>query len=144
MLAIPSGHGDLGEDMSKKARRGKTETLALPMAGKVAVVAIAVAALGYGLLSRPASVQPVRKPSARQAPLPPPLPARTSAPASAPASLRLRLRLRLRLPLQRLRSKFRKPLTLPENLFGRSLITSATRRQAPSSSTPETPFFISC
>jgi lipoprotein-anchoring transpeptidase ErfK/SrfK len=95
MLAIPSGHGDVGEDMSKKARRGKKETLALPMAGKVAVVAIAVAALGYGLLSRPASVQPVRKPSARQAPLPPPLPARTSAPvpvpvpapASAPAPL---------------------------------------------------------
>jgi lipoprotein-anchoring transpeptidase ErfK/SrfK len=88
MLAIPSGHGDLGEDMSKKARRGKTEALALPMAGKIAVVAIAVAALGYGLLSRPASVQPVRKPSARQALLPPPLPARTSAPvpAQVPAS----------------------------------------------------------
>jgi lipoprotein-anchoring transpeptidase ErfK/SrfK len=86
MLAIPSGHGDLGEDMSKKARRGKTEALAPPMAGKVAVVAIAVAALGYGLLSRPASVQPVRKPSARQALLPPPLPARTSAPVPAPAS----------------------------------------------------------
>jgi lipoprotein-anchoring transpeptidase ErfK/SrfK len=87
MLAIPSGHGDLGEDMSKKARRGKAETLALPMAGKVAVVVIAVAALWYGLLSRPASVQPVRKPSARQALLPPPLPARTSALAlaSAPA-----------------------------------------------------------
>jgi lipoprotein-anchoring transpeptidase ErfK/SrfK len=85
MLAIPSGHGDLGEDMRKKARRGKTEALALPMAGKVAVVAIAVAALGYGLLSRPASVQPVRKPSARQALLPPPLPARTSAPVPAPA-----------------------------------------------------------
>ena len=120
--------------MSKKARRGKTEALALPMAGKVAVVAIAVAALGYGLLSRPASVQPVRKPSARQALLPPPLPARSQ----------FQLQLRLRLPLQRLRSKFRKPLTLPENLFGRSLITSATRHQAPSSSTPETPFFISC
>src|SRR5260370_38359662 len=85
MMAIPSRHGDVGEDMSKKARRGKTETLALPMAGKVAVVAIAVAALGYGLLSRPASVQPVRKPSARQAPLPPPLPARTSAQVPVPA-----------------------------------------------------------
>ena len=85
MLAIPSGHGDLGEDMSKKARRGKTQALALPMAGKVAVVAIAVAALGYGLLSRPASVQPARKPSARHALLPPPLPARTSVPAPASA-----------------------------------------------------------
>jgi len=92
--AIPFGHGDLGEDMSKKARRGKTEALALPMTGKVAVVAIAVAGLGYGLLSRPASVQPVRKPSARQALLQPLLPGRTSAPvpalvpvpASAPAS----------------------------------------------------------
>jgi lipoprotein-anchoring transpeptidase ErfK/SrfK len=88
MLAISSGDGDLGEDMSKKARRGKTEALAPSMAGKVAVVAIAVAALGYGLLSRPASVQPVRKPSARQALLPPPLPGRTSAPvpSSAPSA----------------------------------------------------------
>src|SRR6202171_6183987 len=85
MLAIPFGHGDLGEDMRKKAKRGKTETLALPMAGKVAVVAIAVAALGYGLLWRPASVQPVRMPSARQALLPPP-PARAPAPARASAS----------------------------------------------------------
>jgi lipoprotein-anchoring transpeptidase ErfK/SrfK len=96
MLAIPSGHGDLGEDMSKRATRGKTETLALPVAGKVAVVAIAVAALGYGLLSRPASVQPVRKQSARQVLLPSSsTPARISAPAptstpalaSAPAPL---------------------------------------------------------
>jgi lipoprotein-anchoring transpeptidase ErfK/SrfK len=74
--------------MSKRATRGKTETLALPVAGKVAVVAIAVAALGYGLLSRPASVQPVRKQSARQVLLPPSsTPARISAPAptSTPA-----------------------------------------------------------
>jgi lipoprotein-anchoring transpeptidase ErfK/SrfK len=84
MLAIHSGHGDLGEDMSKRARRGKTETLALPVAGKVAVVAIAVAALGYGLLSRPVSVQPVRKPFARQVLLPPPPP--PSAPAQAATS----------------------------------------------------------
>jgi lipoprotein-anchoring transpeptidase ErfK/SrfK len=82
MMAIPSGHGDLGEDMSKRATRGKTETLALPVAGKVAVVAIAVAALGYGLLSRPASVQPARKQSARQV-LPPP--SSTSARISTPA-----------------------------------------------------------
>jgi lipoprotein-anchoring transpeptidase ErfK/SrfK len=70
--------------MSKRAKRGKTETLALPVAGKVAVIAIAVAALGYGLLSHPASVQPVRKPSPGQVLLPPP-PARASAPASAAA-----------------------------------------------------------
>jgi lipoprotein-anchoring transpeptidase ErfK/SrfK len=74
--------------MSKRAERGKTETLALPVAGKVAVVVIAVAALGYGLLLQPASVQPVRKPSPRQVllpPPPPPAPARASAPASAAA-----------------------------------------------------------
>lgn len=55
--------------MSKraKARRGKAETLALPMAARVAIGAVAVAVVGYGLLSRPASVQPVRKPSAQQA-----------------------------------------------------------------------------
>jgi lipoprotein-anchoring transpeptidase ErfK/SrfK len=86
MLAISPGLGDLGGVMSKRAKRGNTETLALPVVGKVAVVAIAVAALGYGLLSRPASVQPVRKPFARQVLLPPPpAPARASAPAPASA-----------------------------------------------------------
>ena len=70
--------------MGKRARRGKTETLALPMAGKVAVVAIAVAALGYGLLARPATVQPVRMPSTRQAKLPPPPPP-VSVVSAAPA-----------------------------------------------------------
>src|ERR1700679_351734 len=70
--------------MSKRAKRGKTETLVLPMAGKVAVVVIAVAALGYGLLLHPASVQPMRKPSPRQVLLPPlPAPARASVPAPA-------------------------------------------------------------
>ena len=76
--------------MSKRAKRGKTETLVLPVAGKVAVVVIAVAALGYGLLLHPASVQPVRKPSPRQVllpppppPPPPPAPARASVPAPA-------------------------------------------------------------
>jgi len=53
--------------MSKRAKRGKAKALALPMAGRVAIGAVAVAALGYGLLSRPASVQPIRKPSAHQA-----------------------------------------------------------------------------
>src|SRR3984885_14176688 len=84
MLAISSGLGDLGGDMSKRAKRGKTETLALPVTGKVAVIAIAVAALGYSLLSHPASVQPVRKPSPRQVLLPPP-PAPTRASVPAPA-----------------------------------------------------------
>jgi lipoprotein-anchoring transpeptidase ErfK/SrfK len=86
MLAISSGLGDLGGVMSKRAKRGKTETLALPVAGKVAVIAIAVAALGYGLLSHPASVQPVRKPSPRQVllpPPPPPTPAHVSVPTPA-------------------------------------------------------------
>jgi hypothetical protein len=71
-----------GGDMSKRTKRGKTENFALPVAGKVAVVALAVAALGYGLLSRPAIVQPVRKQSTRQV-VPPPssIPVRTSTPA---------------------------------------------------------------
>ncbi|WP_076865613.1 L,D-transpeptidase [Bradyrhizobium mercantei] len=82
--------------MGKRAKRGKTEALALPVAGRVAVGVIAAAALGYGLLSRPASVQPIRKPSAQQvqAPSTPPhtstpvrvaTPAATAIPAPAPA-----------------------------------------------------------
>jgi lipoprotein-anchoring transpeptidase ErfK/SrfK len=74
--------------MRKRAKGRKTDTLTLPMAGKVTVVVIAVAALGYGLLSRPASVQPARMPSVRQAALlpPPPAPARISVPVPVPAS----------------------------------------------------------
>ncbi|MDI4239517.1 L,D-transpeptidase [Bradyrhizobium sp. Arg237L] len=53
--------------MNKRAKRGKAEALALPRAARVAVGAVAVAALGYSLLSRPTSVQPIRKPSAPQA-----------------------------------------------------------------------------
>ena len=53
--------------MNKRAKRGKTKTPALPMAGRVAIGALAVAALGYSLLLRPTSVQPIRKPSAHQA-----------------------------------------------------------------------------
>ena len=68
MLLVTSfGHGDLGKDMSKRAKRRKAETLAIPMVARVAVGAVAVAALGYGLLFRPTSVQPVRKPAAHQA-----------------------------------------------------------------------------
>jgi lipoprotein-anchoring transpeptidase ErfK/SrfK len=53
--------------MSKRAKRGNAETLALPMFGRVAIGAVAVAALGYSFLSRPTSVQPIRKPPAHQA-----------------------------------------------------------------------------
>jgi lipoprotein-anchoring transpeptidase ErfK/SrfK len=75
--------------MSKRAKRGKAGTLALPMAGRVAVGVVAVAALGYGLLYRLASVQPVRKPSAHQAlasstPVYVSTPVQASAPASVP------------------------------------------------------------
>ncbi|TFV50528.1 L,D-transpeptidase [Bradyrhizobium niftali] len=87
-----SRHGDLGKDMSKRAKRGKADTLALPMAGRVAIGVVAVAALGYGLLSRPASVQPTRKPSAPQAmasstPVYVATPVHAPAPAPAPATI---------------------------------------------------------
>ncbi|QOZ32545.1 L,D-transpeptidase [Bradyrhizobium sp. CCBAU 53421] len=76
--------------MGKRAKRGKTEALALPVTGRVAVGVVAAAALGYGLLSRPANVQPIRKPSAQQA-LAPSTPAHISTPvrvsASAPAPI---------------------------------------------------------
>ncbi|MBR1225454.1 MULTISPECIES: L,D-transpeptidase [unclassified Bradyrhizobium] len=71
--------------MSKRAKRGKAETFALPMVGRVAIGAVAVAALGYSLLSRPTSVQPIRKPSAHQA-MASSTPVYVSAPVHAPAS----------------------------------------------------------
>ncbi|WP_439393217.1 L,D-transpeptidase family protein [Bradyrhizobium sp. PMVTL-01] len=78
--------------MSKRAKRGKAETLALPMAARVAVGVVAVAALGYGLLARPTSVQPARKPSASEAQasstpvyVAPPVHASAPAPAPIPA-----------------------------------------------------------
>ncbi|WP_213738608.1 L,D-transpeptidase [Bradyrhizobium sp. dw_411] len=56
------------------------------MAGKIAVVVIAVGAMGYALLSRPATVQP-KRPSTHQAALtPPPAPA-----AVAPAPVQAQL-----------------------------------------------------
>lgn len=75
--------------MSKRAKRGMADTLALPMVGRVAIGAVAVAALGYGLLFRPASVQPIRKPSAPQAqasstPVYVSTPVHASAPVPAP------------------------------------------------------------
>ncbi|MCK1384109.1 L,D-transpeptidase [Bradyrhizobium sp. 21] len=75
--------------MSKRAKRGKAKTFALPMAARVAVGVVAVAAVGYGWLSRPASVQPIGKPSAHQAmasstPVYVATPVHASAPAPAP------------------------------------------------------------
>jgi hypothetical protein len=123
----------LGGVMSKRAKREKTETLALPVAGKVTVVVIAIAALGtvcyrtrraFNRCGNSLRVRFCFRHRHHQL-----LP-------------QLALQFRLQLPLPRLRLKFRKPLTFPEDLFGRSLTTSATRRQAPSSSIPETHFFI--
>jgi lipoprotein-anchoring transpeptidase ErfK/SrfK len=78
--------------MSKRAKRRKVETIALPMAARVGIGAVAVAALGYSLMAPPASVQPVRKPSAPQAMassspvyMAPPVHAAAPAPASIPA-----------------------------------------------------------
>lgn len=75
--------------MSKRAKRRKAETLALPMVARVAIGAVAVAVVGYSLLSRPASVQPIGKPSAHQAmasstPVYVATPVHASAPAPAP------------------------------------------------------------
>lgn len=53
--------------MSKRAKRRKAEALAIPMVARVAIGAVAVAVVGYGLLFAPASVQPIRKPSASEA-----------------------------------------------------------------------------
>jgi lipoprotein-anchoring transpeptidase ErfK/SrfK len=61
----------LAKTSGKRAKRGKTETFALPMAGKIAVVAIAAGALGYALMSRPAAIQP-KRPAAHQAAMTPP------------------------------------------------------------------------
>jgi lipoprotein-anchoring transpeptidase ErfK/SrfK len=78
--------------MSKRAKRRKVETIALPMAARVGIGAMAVAALGYGLLARPGSVQAVRKPSAPEAMassspvyVAPPVHAAAPAPAPIPA-----------------------------------------------------------
>lgn len=78
--------------MGKRAKRGKAETLALPMIARVAIGAVAVAELGYGLPSRPTSVQPIRKPSAHEAlasstPVYVATPVHPSAPVPAPAPI---------------------------------------------------------
>src|SRR5690349_12807174 len=79
--------------MAKRSKRGKAETFAIPMAARVAIGAVAVAALGYGLLSRPTNLQPARKPSAHEAQasstpvyVSTPVRASPSAPAPTPAS----------------------------------------------------------
>ncbi|MCG2632521.1 L,D-transpeptidase [Bradyrhizobium sp. WYCCWR 13023] len=75
--------------MGKRAKRGKAETLALPKAARVAIGAVAVAIVGYSLLSRPAGVQSQQKPSPHQAqasssPVYVATPAHVSVPAPAP------------------------------------------------------------
>ncbi|TQF26562.1 hypothetical protein UNPF46_33205 [Bradyrhizobium sp. UNPF46] len=77
-----------------KAKRGKAETLAIPVAARVAICAVAVAALGYGVLSGPANVQPARKPSAQEVRassspvyVAPPVHAAAAAPAPAAAPI---------------------------------------------------------
>ncbi|OPY96773.1 hypothetical protein A5906_01480 [Bradyrhizobium sacchari] len=75
--------------MGKRAKRGKAETLAIPVAGRVAIGAVAVAVVGYSLLSHPATVQPTRTPPASQArasssPVYVATPVHASAPAPAP------------------------------------------------------------
>ena len=75
----------MAKTSGKRAKRGKTETFALPMAGKIAVVAIAAGALGYALLSRPATVQP-KRPAAHQALMTPPPASAAVVPAPALAS----------------------------------------------------------
>jgi lipoprotein-anchoring transpeptidase ErfK/SrfK len=78
--------------MKKRAKRGKAaETFALPMAARVALGVVSIAALGYGLLSGPISEQATRKPVVREAqasstPVYVAPPVRAAAPAPAPAS----------------------------------------------------------
>lgn len=82
--------------MGKRTKRGRAETVALPMAGRVAVGVIAMAAFGYYLLSSPDILQSARKPSGHQAmasstavyvATPTRASAPTTVPVSAPAPL---------------------------------------------------------
>jgi lipoprotein-anchoring transpeptidase ErfK/SrfK len=57
----------MGKEMGKRTKRGRAETAALPMAGRVTVGVIAMAAVGYYLLSSPSIFQSAHKPSAHQA-----------------------------------------------------------------------------
>jgi lipoprotein-anchoring transpeptidase ErfK/SrfK len=66
--------------MSKRAKQGKPGALDLPLAGRAAIGIVAAVALGYILLSRPAGVQPARRPSTHQVLV-------TSTPTHAPVHL---------------------------------------------------------
>ena len=75
--------------MGKRAKRGKTEPLEIPVIARVALGAVAVAALGWGLLLHPASVQSIPKASTHQAkasstPIYVSAPVHASAPAATP------------------------------------------------------------
>jgi lipoprotein-anchoring transpeptidase ErfK/SrfK len=77
--------------MSKRAKRRNAEPLAIPFSARVAIGTLTVAVVAYGLLSRPASVQPTRRLTGQQAqasstPIHTSLPVRLSAPAPAPIS----------------------------------------------------------
>ncbi|MBR1087892.1 L,D-transpeptidase [Bradyrhizobium manausense] len=78
--------------MAKRAKRKKTEALAIPTAARVAIAAVAVAVVGYGLLARTETVQPTRKPSVHEAqasssPVYVAAPVHASAPAPVPAPI---------------------------------------------------------
>jgi lipoprotein-anchoring transpeptidase ErfK/SrfK len=70
--------------MAKRAEAQKRKTITLPMAGKVTVAVLAVATLGFGLLSRSANVRPPHLPPAHQAVVPLPAAPAVVPPPSAP------------------------------------------------------------
>jgi lipoprotein-anchoring transpeptidase ErfK/SrfK len=77
--------------MSKRAKRRNAEALAIPLGARVAIGTLAVVVVAYGLLSRPASVQSIRRLTGQQGqasstPIHTSLPVRLSAPAPAPIS----------------------------------------------------------
>src|SRR3982750_4357654 len=67
MLSTTFGRWDLGENMSKRAKRRKAEALAMPLPARVAIGNVAIALVGNSLLSRSISVQPMPKSSVQQA-----------------------------------------------------------------------------
>jgi len=78
--------------MAKRAKRKKAETLAMPMAARVPIGAVAVAIAGYGLLSHSEIVQPARKPSVHEAqasssPVYVAAPVHAAAPVAAPVPI---------------------------------------------------------
>ena len=73
--------------MSKRSKRKKTEALAIPFAARVVIGTVAVALVGFSLLSRSVSMQPVRKPSVQAQASSTPVHVSTSARPSAPAPI---------------------------------------------------------